>query len=273
MNLNQVTLPSVDVERSSAFYRRLGFTQIVEAESRYARFECPGGGSTFSLHRVQAMPVGQGAVVYFECRDLDARCESLRRVGVQFESMPEDRSWLWREARLRDPDGNEICLYWAGENRRFPPWRIGGAAAALSTTLPGTWRLLSREDRTASGEKRVEPSLGEDPVALLIYDRAGHFAAQFMKRDRSTSSGAAGCAAGANNSRAIGGYDAYFGTYTVNDADGTVTQRLTGSLAPENVGIVLTRAMQVRNDRLVILLQTTLQGETVTRTLTWERVG
>jgi hydroxymethylpyrimidine/phosphomethylpyrimidine kinase len=32
--------------------------------------------------------------------------------------------WLWREARLRDPSGNEICLYHAGANRRFPPWRI-----------------------------------------------------------------------------------------------------------------------------------------------------
>ena len=273
MNLNQVTLPSVDVERSSAFYRRLGFTQIVQAEARYARFECPDGGSTFSLHRVDTMPAGAWMVVYFECPDLDARCESLRSQGVAFDSMPEDRSWLWREARLRDPDGNEICLYWAGENRRFPPWRIGGAAAPLSTTLPGTWELLSREDRTVSGEKRAEPSLGDDPVALLIYDRAGHFAAQFMKRDRSSSSDAVASAAGANNSRAIGGYDAYFGTYTVNDADGTVTQRLTGSLAPENVGIVLTRAMEVENDRLVIALQTTVQGETVTRTLTWKRVG
>src|SRR5690348_14027876 len=150
LNLNQVTLPSVDVERSSAFYRRLGFTQIVQAEARYARFECPDGGSTFSLHRVDTMPAGAWMVVYFECPDLDARCESLRSQGVAFDSMPEDRSWLWREARLRDPDGNEICLYWAGENRRFPPWRIGGAAAPLSTTLPGTWELLSREDRTVS---------------------------------------------------------------------------------------------------------------------------
>ena len=272
MNLNQVTLPSVDVERGSAFYRLLGFTQVVESDGRYARFECPDGGSTFSLHRVDAMPVGQGTVVYFECADLDARCEALQREGVRFESMPEDQSWLWREARLRDPDGNEICLYWAGENRRFPPWRMDGGAVPLSTSLPGTWELLSREDRTASGEKRVEPSLGEDPVALLIYDRAGHFAAQFMKRDRSGSS-APVSAGGTNNSRAIGGYDAYFGTYTVDDAQGTVTQRLTGSLAVENVGIVLTRSMQVERDRLVIALQTTVQGENVTRTLTWKRVG
>jgi hydroxymethylpyrimidine/phosphomethylpyrimidine kinase len=32
---------------------------------------------------------------------------------------------MWREARLRDPDGNIILLSKAGEARRFPPWRIG----------------------------------------------------------------------------------------------------------------------------------------------------
>jgi GNAT superfamily N-acetyltransferase len=31
---------------------------------------------------------------------------------------------LWREANVRDPDGNTICLFQAGLNRRFPPWRL-----------------------------------------------------------------------------------------------------------------------------------------------------
>jgi catechol 2,3-dioxygenase-like lactoylglutathione lyase family enzyme len=49
MNLNQVTLPATNVERSADFYRRMGFTQIVSALPRYARFECRDG-ATFSLH-------------------------------------------------------------------------------------------------------------------------------------------------------------------------------------------------------------------------------
>jgi catechol 2,3-dioxygenase-like lactoylglutathione lyase family enzyme len=125
MNLNQVTLPSSDVARSARFYRSLGFVQIVDSAPRYARFECPDGGATFSLHHVSGGPRDTGVVVYFECPDLDARCASLRQRGVPFESLPRDQGWLWREARLRDPDGNCLCLYWAGENRRFPPWRIG----------------------------------------------------------------------------------------------------------------------------------------------------
>ena len=147
------------------------------------------------------------------------------------------------------------------------------AAAPLSAKLPGTWRLLSRIDVTAGGVQHPEPALGVDPVALLVYDRSGHFTAQFMKRDRSTAA-IDGPAAAANNTQAQGGYDAYFGTYTVDDSTGVVTQRLDGALSAANVGLVVSRDMVVEDDRLVIRLATTAwDGTPVTRTLTWERVG
>lgn len=143
----------------------------------------------------------------------------------------------------------------------------------LSEALPGTWELLSRIDVTAKGERRVEPSLGEDPVAWLIYDRSGHFAAQFMRRDRSGPI-PDGPVSASNNSRAVGGYDAYFGTYTIDDATGTVTQRLIGSLSVENVGLVASRVMQVLDETLIISLDTMAAGEeSVRRTLTWRRIG
>jgi len=142
----------------------------------------------------------------------------------------------------------------------------------ISDSLPGTWELVSRIDTTDAGERRVEPSLGEDPIALLIYDRAGHFAAQFMRRDRSAAVVDA-ASAGANNSRAVNGYDAYFGTYTIDDDAGTVTQHLHAALSPESVGMVLTRAMDVDGDKLTIRLRTTTGGEGVTRELVWRRIG
>lgn len=149
---------------------------------------------------------------------------------------------------------------------------------ALSESLIGTWELLSRMDRTAAGEPRPEPMLGSDPVALLYYDRSGHFAAQFMKRDRtsmgSTDRSMAQSVAAPNNSRSQAGYDAYFGTYTVDDARGTVTQKLLGALSAENVGLVLTRTMLVDGDTLTIALATaTAGGEPVTRTLVWRRLA
>jgi lipocalin-like protein len=149
-----------------------------------------------------------------------------------------------------------------------------GRDRPLSESLIGTWELLSREDHTSIGERRIDASLGENPVALLIYDRSGHFAAQFMKRDRDAVSDADGPAAAPNNSQARGGYDAYFGTYTIDDARSTVTQTLTGALSPENVGQVLTRVMTVVGDELTIRLETaTRDDEPVTRTLRWKRVG
>lgn len=145
--------------------------------------------------------------------------------------------------------------------------------ARLSETLPGTWRLLSRIDITASGERRPEPMLGEDPEALLIYDRSGHFAAQFMRRDRSVDIPDI-AVAGPNNSRAQGGYDAYFGNYTIDDATNSVTQTLVGALSPESVGMVLTRQMEVAGNSLTIRLETrAADGTPVTRTLAWQRVG
>ena len=124
MQLNQVTLPAVDVEASVEFYRGLGLRLIVRALPRYARFECPDGGSTFSLHQVSKRSDSSDTVVYFECKDLDAKVLHLQANGYVFSQEPKDESWLWREARLSDPSGNVICLYWAGENRRSPPWRV-----------------------------------------------------------------------------------------------------------------------------------------------------
>jgi hypothetical protein len=143
---------------------------------------------------------------------------------------------------------------------------------SLSSELPGTWLLESRVDVTPVGRHHPDPLLGEDPIALLIYDRTGHFSAQFMKRSRLAIVQAAPANA-KNNTQAQGGYDAYFGTYSVDDATGTVTQQLMGSLSAANVGMVLTRVMEVRGTTLLIKLETTAaDGTAVIRTLTWRRV-
>lgn len=123
MNLNQVTVPSTDIELSKIFYMALGLRLIVDTE-HYLRFESPEGESTFSVHLVDYISDNQGAIVYFESDELDEKVEQLVSEGITFDEMPKDQSWLWREARLRDPDGNKIILYHAGENRKNPPWRI-----------------------------------------------------------------------------------------------------------------------------------------------------
>ena len=124
MNLNQITVPSLDLTKSIPFYKKLGLNLIVEALPNYARFECPDGNSTFSLHQTNELSKGEGICVYFECEDLDEYVENLKQKGIQFDTEPTDEKWLWREARLKDIDGNQLILFYAGENRLNPPWRI-----------------------------------------------------------------------------------------------------------------------------------------------------
>lgn len=123
MDLNQLTLPCTDYDASLAFYGHLGHRLIVDSPPRYARFETPAG-TTFSLHAAAPEQISAAYVIYFEVADVDAEVERLRALGIDIENEPRDQSWLWREAYVRDPSGNRICIFHGGENRRFPPWRL-----------------------------------------------------------------------------------------------------------------------------------------------------
>ena len=123
LRLNQVTVTGKDFAKMVGFYRALGLKQIVDSpENLYARFEA--GGATFSVQCDPEADIGETVAVYFECDDLDERVERLARLGIPFEHGPRNQPWMWREARLRDPGGNTVFLYKAGEARRFPPWRV-----------------------------------------------------------------------------------------------------------------------------------------------------
>jgi hydroxymethylpyrimidine/phosphomethylpyrimidine kinase len=121
--LNQVTVTGTNYAKSVDFYQRLGLKQIVANAPDYARFET-AGGVTLSVQIDPEEKISATTAIYLECDDLDARVEQLARSGLLFEHGPRNQPWMWREARLRDPDGNIVFLYKAGESRRFPPWRI-----------------------------------------------------------------------------------------------------------------------------------------------------
>jgi catechol 2,3-dioxygenase-like lactoylglutathione lyase family enzyme len=126
VRLNHVTVSVTDVERSVEFYKRLGLEQIVANYPHYARFVCPDGDSTFSLHGLaegEPLPAPSTSV-HFECDDLDEKVADLKASGIEFDTDPTDMPYLWREAFLHDPDGNPIVLFNAGENRLNPPWRL-----------------------------------------------------------------------------------------------------------------------------------------------------
>jgi Lipocalin-like domain len=145
--------------------------------------------------------------------------------------------------------------------------------ANLATAIQGIWKLKSRKDVDAAGHVHIDPFLGRDPVGILCFGRT-HFAAQFMKRDRSSQENILQVVEAKNNTARLDGYDAYFGTYTVDETEGTLTTYLEGSISPANVGDTYVRDVLVVDNELIVQLETTAaDGTPVTRTNTFSRVG
>ncbi|HBB34847.1 MAG TPA: glyoxalase/bleomycin resistance/extradiol dioxygenase family protein [Cyanobacteria bacterium UBA8803] len=125
MKLNHATLIVSNFERSIAFYKTLGLIPIVHAPPRYARFQCPDSDATLSIEVTGELPAPARAQIFLECSDLDRTVTDLKTRGLTFTQEPTNMPYLWREARLKDPDGHDIRLYFAGDNRLNPPWKIG----------------------------------------------------------------------------------------------------------------------------------------------------
>jgi catechol 2,3-dioxygenase-like lactoylglutathione lyase family enzyme len=124
LTFNHAMIYAKDVERALVFYRDLlGFKLIedfrYENRTVYARLRSPGGDGTIALH--QAGPgdsvSSDGVRLYFEVRELDDFCRKLQQKNFYITKLPRMMPWGWRHAYLNDPDGHEISLYWAGENR------------------------------------------------------------------------------------------------------------------------------------------------------------
>lgn len=124
LNFNHAMIYAKDVQGALDFYREwLGFKLIedfrYEGKTVYARLRAPGGDGTIALHQAGpgASVTSDGVRLYFEVRDLDDFCRKLQRRGFYFTQLPTMMPWGWRHAYLNDPEGHEISLYWAGENR------------------------------------------------------------------------------------------------------------------------------------------------------------
>jgi len=124
LTFNHAMIYSQNVERGIQFYRdMLGFKLIEdfrhEGKSVYARLRAPGGDGTIALH--QAAPgtsvASDGVRLYLEIRELDDFCRKLQQKGFYITQLPKMMPWGWRHAYLNDPDGHELSIYWAGENR------------------------------------------------------------------------------------------------------------------------------------------------------------
>ena len=124
LTFNHAMVYVKDVQRALGFYHDLlGFKLIedfrFEGRPVYARLRAPGGDGTIALHMAgpDTPLASDGVRLYFEIRDLDGFCRKLQSKDFYITQMPRMMPWGWRHAYLNDPDGHEISLYWAGENR------------------------------------------------------------------------------------------------------------------------------------------------------------
>ena len=132
----------------------------------------------------------------------------------------------------------------------------------------GTWTLVSRIDKTNNDSTIIEPSLGSDPIAILIYDTLGNVAVQIMKRNRQDTS-VINSTADPNNSSSMNGYDAYFGKYTIDYSKKQISHHIIATLDAKNLNKTIVRNFDFSNDTLRLLFKAINQKLPVTRTLTW----
>jgi hypothetical protein len=141
--------------------------------------------------------------------------------------------------------------------------------------LVGTWKLVSIEERDAGGKLVTPLDYGPDPVGLIMYDATGHMAAQAMRRGRPRLDFQDDVhrATPEQAKAALVGYNAYFGTYEVDERAGVVTHHVEGSLIPNWEGSKQWRRFTLAGDKLILEPpQFLAAGEKRTRRLTWQRV-
>jgi len=138
--------------------------------------------------------------------------------------------------------------------------------------LIGTWRLVSYEAHTSSGEARYP--LGQDVLGQLSYDAGANMSAHVMRTDRPMfASNHPGSGTDAEVRSAFEGHVSYFGTYTVDPGARTVIHHVRGASYPNWIGHDQIRYYRIDGPHLVLSAPPILdRGEALEYILTWKRM-
>jgi len=143
-------------------------------------------------------------------------------------------------------------------------------AATARDRFIGVWKLIRCERKFKDG--RLDYPYGEQPVGRITYDRTGRMSAILMRPGR-PSTVAPGVNLIIGNAEceeireAVNGFNAYCGTFDVDDAAKTVIHHVQACLVPSWAGTDLKRSYQFDANRLVL----TAAIATSVSELTWER--
>lgn len=145
--------------------------------------------------------------------------------------------------------------------------------SVISEKFVGTWKLVSTEGRP-SGTKHER-----NPTGYIVYDSTGHMHVQIMLRNDREKFASEDLVKATVEEKALAydGYVAYYGTYTINEAEGIITHHLEGSLDPNDIGKDLIRYFEFSGARITLIPTNLVRGKLkpkseVERRLTWERV-
>jgi hypothetical protein len=126
-------------------------------------------------------------------------------------------------------------------------------------SIVGTWRLVTFETHNADGT--VSYPFGKKPLGYFVYDSTGHLSVQIMRDPpmKDVPGLRQGKAEPDQYKEAFLAYAAYFGTYTVDSAKGTVTHHVEGANRPDYIGTDQPRPFRIEGDHLIIEIT---QGQT-----------
>jgi catechol 2,3-dioxygenase-like lactoylglutathione lyase family enzyme len=118
--VDNIGICTTDVERSVAFYQRLGFLEAYRNDRGVLMAAGAAHLFIFATRQSDPPPVGRELGLFgnppgidhisFTVADVDAMYATLQAAGVALGGPPEDQSWGARMVGLKDPDGNNLYL-------------------------------------------------------------------------------------------------------------------------------------------------------------------
>jgi hypothetical protein len=129
-----------------------------------------------------------------------------------------------------------------------------GQKQSLKDQLVGTWTLLSWEQKKSDGTK-IE-RYGAAPKGVAFFDVDRHYIITVMRSDRTKyASNALWQGTPEKNKETADGTVTYFGTYSINEAEGSIAIQVEGSSFPNWNGTQQKRFVAVAGDQLTLTVR------------------
>lgn len=118
---------------------------------------------------------------------------------------------------------------------------------SLREQLVGTWKIVSVENTRPDGS--VIHLFGANPRGIAVFDAHGHTVVVLMRSDRSKfAANNRDLGTPEENKATVQGTHAYFGTYSVDEANRTLIFHVEGNTFPNQEGIDTKRFISVTGD-------------------------